>query len=75
MDEEDVVYTQNEILLNLKNKWNNGICSNMNVPRDGLGHVVSKVSQTKTSNIWYYLYVEYHKYSANELIYKTEIES
>lgn len=33
---------KNEILLNLKNEWNNAICSDMNVPRDGLGHIVSK---------------------------------
>ena len=59
MDEEYMVYTQNKILLNFKNEWNNAICSDMNVPRDGLGHIVSEVSQTKTSNIWYHLYVEY----------------
>ena len=34
MDEEDVVYTYNGILLSHKKEWNNAICSNMDGPRD-----------------------------------------
>ena len=32
-DKEDVIYTYKEILLNRK-KWNNIICSDVDVPRD-----------------------------------------
>ena len=34
MDEEDVVYLYNGILLSHKKEWNNAICSNMDGPRD-----------------------------------------
>ena len=34
MDKEDVVYMYNGILLSHKKEWNNGICSNMDGPRD-----------------------------------------
>ena len=34
MDEEDVVYTYNGILLSHKKERNNAICSNMDGPRD-----------------------------------------
>ena len=36
--------------------------------------ILSEVSQTKTSIIWYHLYVE-AKNDSNELIYKTETDS
>ena len=36
MDEEDVVYIHNGILLSHKKEWNNAICSNM----DGPGHYI-----------------------------------
>ena len=34
MDKEDVVYTQNGMLLSHEKGWNNSICSNMGDPRD-----------------------------------------
>ena len=38
--------------------------------------ILSEVSQTKTNIIWYHLYAESKKKSyANELIYKTEMDS
>ena len=37
--------------------------------------IVSKVSQTKTNNIWYLSYVEFLKNDTNEIIYKTETDS
>ena len=36
--------------------------------------ILSEVSQTKISIIWYHLYVESKKNGTNELIYTTEIE-
>ena len=33
MDEEDVVYIHNGILVSHEKEWNNAICSNMNGPR------------------------------------------
>ena len=41
---------------NIKEEWNNVICSNMDGPRD---IILSKVSQIKTNIIWYHLYVEF----------------
>ena len=32
-DNEDVAYTNNEILASHKNEWNNAICSNVDGPR------------------------------------------
>ena len=37
--------------------------------------ILSEVSQTKTNNMWYCLYVESKKNDTNELTYKTEIDS
>ena len=37
--------------------------------------ILSEVNQTKTSIIWYQLYVESNKNDTNELIYKTETNS
>ena len=37
--------------------------------------ILSEVSQTKTNNIWYHLYVESKIYDTNEPIYKIEIDS
>ena len=37
--------------------------------------MLSEVSETQTSIIWYCLYVESVKKDTDELIYKTEVES
>ena len=66
-----MAHIYNGILLSHKKEWNNAICSNMNGPRD----YHTKWSKSKTSIIWYCLYVEFLKNDANELIYKTETES
>ena len=42
---------------------------------DGPGDYHTKWSQTKTSIIWYHLYVESNKDYPNELIYRTETGS
>ena len=58
MDEEDVVYIYNEILLSHKKEQNFAIYSYM----DGLrGHYAKYVRQRKTNIILYHLYVESKK--------------
>ena len=34
VDEENVVYLYNELLLSHEKEWNNALCSSMNGPRD-----------------------------------------
>ena len=55
MGKEDVVHTDNGILLSHKKEWNNVICSHMNGPRD---YHAKEINQTKANSIWYHLYVE-----------------
>ena len=51
MDEEDVVYIYNEILLSHKKEQNFAIYSYM----DGLrGHYAKYVRQRKTNSVWYH---------------------
>ena len=52
-------------------KWNNAICSNIDVTRD---HHTKSVKKRKTNTVWYHLYVE-SKIQHNEPIYKTETDS
>ena len=52
------------ILFNHKKEWNHAICSNIDRPTD----YHSTWTKTKTSIIWYHLYVEPKKG------YKTEID-
>ena len=68
MDKEGMVHMYNGMLLSHNKKWNNTICSNMDVPRD---------HHTR----WNKLEDNYHmislicrilKNDTNELIYKTE---
>ena len=58
MNDEDVVYYNNAILLNYKNKWNNTICWNMDAPR---AYQAKWKRQRKINIIWCHLYVKSKK--------------
>ena len=58
MDKEDVVSTYNRILLNHKN---NEIVPFATTWMDLEGIMLSEVSQTKTNNVCFHLYVESKK--------------
>ena len=64
MDKEDVVYIHNGLLLSHKKEQNNGICSNMDGPRDY--HTI--IIQRKTNSIGYHLNVESNKSDTKGLI-------
>ena len=72
MYKEDVRYIYNGILLSHKKEWNNAIGSNMDGPRDYYTKW-SKPEKDKyhmVSLMW-----NLEENDANELIYKTEIDS
>ena len=61
MDEEDVAYIFNGILLSHRKEQNFALCSNM----DELGghHAKWNVRHKKVNTLWYCLYVESKKYN------------
>ena len=73
MDKEDVVHIYNAILLSHK-KTNNAICSNLDGPRDSQTEWSKSDRERQTSYATAYMW-DLKKGSANELIYKREVES
>ena len=73
MDKEDAVYINNGILLSHKKEWNNGICNNMDGPRDY--HTKCSQSDTERQIPYDITYMWNLKYDTNELIYNTETDS
>ena len=71
MDEENVVYIHNGILLSHKKESNNVICGNMVGPTD----YHTKWNKVRWRQISYHLYVESFLNDINELIYKIEIDT
>ena len=70
MDEEGVADRHNGILLNLREEWNNAICSNMDGPRDY--HTKCSKSDREKQVSYDITYMCDVLNDTNELIYKTE---
>ena len=73
MDKGYVVYVYNGILLRHKKEWNDATCSNMDGPRDY--HTEWSKSERETQISYDIAYMWNLKNDANELTYKTEIDS
>ena len=73
MDKEDMVHTENRILLSHKKEWNNTICSNIDATR----YYQMKWSKSEREKHILYdtTYTWNLKYSTDEPTYKTEIQS
>ena len=74
MDKEDVVHIYSGILLGHKKEGNTAICNNMDRPRDSQTEWSKSDRERQTSYATAYMW-DLKKGSANELIYKREVES
>ena len=72
MDKEDVVDTENGILLSYKNEWNNAICSNMDATRDY--HTKWRKSERERQIPYDSTYMWDLKYDTNEHTQETETD-
>ena len=72
MDKEDVVDTENGILLSCKNEWNNAICSNMDATRDY--HTKWSKSERERQIQYDSTYMWDLKYDTNEHMQETETD-
>ena len=73
MDEEDVLYVYNGILLSHWKEWDNAICSNMNGPRDC--YTEWSMSDREREILYDIPYMwNLKRNDTNELIYKIETD-